>query len=243
MSDVFTTDNIDKVRARALGLPGGWEVTFSSTNDGLYHQLYVNGVLADFTDTPCQRSFVVDRECSAQELVIAAVDGENRAVDMSSRLEVQARNPAWIYRASVALGADLPRHGRIAILADHTTGQMDSTPLIERQARPDWCEWWGFGEDPFALGGMGYDAFHAPGAGNGAFGAGAFGVGARLLSLEAPLAEPGAQKVLLRLTSEKGQHGEDEIENVWSSPPSCAPGSLTATDYDVQAETLTVQIQ
>jgi len=243
MSVTFTTDNIDRLQAAALDPPRGWEITFRSANAGLHHQLYVNGELADFTDAADQRSFVVDPAGFHRELVVAAVDRDNRAVDLSNRLDSQAQRPPWIFRASVIRSADQQGGSLVAVLGDHTTGQIDPLALAERKLRPEWSPRWGFGDDPFGTGGLGYDAASAPGLGKGAFGAGAFGQDAEVLVVSAPLAEEGEHQIVLRVISESGKYADGPVQNISAYPPPPPPSSLQATNYDAQTNTLTLQIQ
>jgi len=243
MSIAFTTDNIDRLQAVELDPPRGWEITFRSANEALHHQLYINGVLADFTDTTDQRSFTVDAARFPRELAVAAVDRDNRAVDMSDRLDPEVQQPPWVYRASVVRSPNQQGGSRIVILGDHATGQIDPLALAERKLRPEWSPRWGFGDDPFALGGFGYDAASAPGLGKGAFGAGAFGQDAEVLVISAALAEEGTHRVLLRVISQSGTYADGPVENISACPPPAPPSSLQATDYDAQTNTLTLQIQ
>ncbi len=243
MSTTFITDNIDRLQATALDDLRGWEITFRSANEGLHHQLYVNGELADWTDTIEQRTFLLGADNLPREIVIAAVDRESRTVDMGANLQSQAQQPPWVYRALVVRSPKHRKGSRLAVLGDHTSGAIDPSPLVMRELRPEWGSSWGLGEDRFGLGGFGHDAGGAPGAGNGAFGAGAFGIGAEAMLISAPLLEEGTHKVLLRVISKASEYSDGAIQNIVVWPPPPAPASLRATDYDAQTGTLTLQIE
>ncbi len=109
--------------------------------------------------------------------------------------------------------------------------------------RPDWSPRWGFGEDLFGQGGLGYGATAAPGMGQGAFGAGEFGIEAETMLIAAPLLEEGTHQIQLRVISRDGGHADSSIQNVSSCPPPPPPASLQATNYDAQTTRLTLQIQ
>jgi hypothetical protein len=243
MSPVLTTDNIDRLRSRKLDAPRGWEISFRSGNEALHHQLYVNGKLTAWTDTISQRSFELDAESSPLEIVIAAVDRENRTIDLSDQLPSSLLQQPWIYRASVVYSPKYRRGARIAVLGDHGTGQIDLTPLDMRDARPEWLTQWGFGEGPFGDGGLGFDAASAPGLGKAPFGAGGFGIETEIMFLSAPLLEEDTHQVLVRLISENGEHEDSSIQNVPSCPPPPPPTHFEATNYNATTKTLTLQIQ
>ncbi len=243
MSAVLLTDNIDRLQAIALDTPRGWKISFRSTNEGLHHQLYVNGQLADWADTVEQRSFFLDAERFPHELIIAAVDSENRTVDMSGQLPTALQQPPWVYRATVVRALKHSTSSRVAVLGDHATGQVDPQPLVLRELYPDCLSRWGFGEDAFGMGGLGYNGTTAPGLGKGAFGAGPFGIESSAMSISVPLAEEGTHQILLRVISESGEYADGTIQNIPAWPPPQPPASLQATGYDAQTNTLTLQIQ
>jgi len=243
MTVTFTTDNIDRLHADALEPARGWRITFRSTNEGMHHQMYVNGRLADFTDTTHQRSFLLDAQGFAQQVVIAAVETSRRASDMSPRLAKSLRDPGWAYSALVLRTPELRTGGRIEVLGDHTTGQMDSDPLLVRRLSPSWSPRWGFGDDVFGTGAMGYDGSCAVGIGKGAFGAGAFGIDAQLAAVSGLLGQEGSHQIVLRVVTPAGEYTDGQVDQVPASLPPTPPESLAVTDYDKQNKELTLQIQ
>ena len=236
----FTTDNIDQLRAVAMVSPAGWKVTFRSTNAGMYHQLYVNRQLKDWTDTAEQRSFVLDPSNSRREIIIAAVDADNRRTDLSGLLLEAAGEEQWVYRALVKRSVGAGKGSRLALLTDHATGVMDEKPL------GTWDLWrggWAWGEDEFGRGGLGFDGALGVGLGRGAFGVGMLGIEEDVLAIQSPLAEEGTHQLVLRTIASDGQHTDSQPQAFCAYPPPPAPAGLEVTAYDEALQRLTVQIQ
>jgi len=239
----FTTDNIDQVRAVPLDFPGRYAITFRSANSGMYHQLYVNGRLADWTEAIAQRRFILDAGSSPQQVVIAAVDAARCAVDMSSRLPSSLRQPSWLLRASYPLNCRHRPGDRLEVLGDHATGQMDPVPLLVRELQPRWTPQWAWGQSAFGVGGFGYDGIGAPGLGKGAFGAGLFGIGADVVIVELPLAQEGTHQIVLRAIAPDGRHNDEAAAELVVHPPPRAPQSIEITSYQPLTDSLTLQIE
>jgi hypothetical protein len=239
----FTTDNIDRLEAEPLDWPGGWRVTFRSAHSGMHHQVYLNGCLADWTDHPDQRSFLVQADGVPRQVVIAAVSARVRSIDMSSRLAASFRQPGWVYR--VAIGRS-PRYGpgtRLAIHGDHAAGRLDPAALDAREVWPPSAPRWAWGEDLFGMGGFGYDGTAAPGLGMGAFGAGLFGLDEVLVYLAAALAEDGEHRIVLRAVAPDGSYAQAEPITATAHPPPLPAGGCRVSGYDAQTDTLTLQIE
>lgn len=242
MISEFTTEGIYALRAERRRTPPGWIVTFRSDHAGDAHQLYVNGRLVDWTDTPRQRSFALD-DYGACELIVAAVPGPKRATDFSRLLPADSRKPAWVFEAAVPRLTGLSRCDRIEVLGDGATGQLDPTPLATAQAWPESVARWACGEDRFGQGGFGYDGSQAPGAGMGAFGAGEFGMDAGAIVLRPVLSAPGEHALVIRSVSPAGGVAELPPQSFVASPPPASPSNVAVTDYDSQNQTVTLQIE
>ncbi len=243
MTDTLITTGIEYV----IGEPGldiGWVVRFGSTNTGLHHQLYINGRLACWTDSPSQRRFFLDAPVDAPvSVVVAAVAEEYRTTDLSDQLPAGLRDPSWLFRPPIVRSADGRVGDEIEILGDHAGGgELSDTPLASVEVWPEWVPRWMFGEDTFGLGGFGYDGAGAPGMGAGAFGAGMFGMDADLISIEAVLAEVGTHRIVLRTRGADGQVTDSDSIYVAAEPPPNAAESLSATNYDHQQKLLTLRI-
>jgi hypothetical protein len=241
MSATFITDNIDRLSARPLGGDGGWEITFRSGNDGLCHQLYVNGRLADWTDTAEQRSFLLKTADAPCEIVIAAIDRDRRGQDMSEAHADSLARPGWVCVAYVPRTSRLGTYDRLALLGDHATGQIDPLPLVIRDAWPGWTERWPWGRGPFGLESPGMGGLRMPGLGMGAFGAGEFGMDADLVRLEVSLRQRGLHRLLIRTIAPDGGCADTEEFTFTATPPPQPPANLMATAYDPETDALTLE--
>jgi len=240
---MITTDNITCLQTQPIDEPSGWKITFRSGNAGLHHQLYVNGSLADWTDTTKQRDFRLDPQDAPAEVLIAAVPAAFRHVDYSAELPASHQSSPWVYRAAVIRSLDHARGERLALLGDHAGGDIEETPLTECAAWPGGLPRWAFGEDRFGRGSFGHDGTLAPGLGIGAFGAGAFGFDTYACILAAALGEEGKHQLLLRTTTTDGQTSDSDITNFDAAPPPSPPGGINVSNYDPDTNTLTVNIE
>ena len=243
MTESPTTTNIDALAATPLGAPGGWRITFRSANAGMHHRFYVNGRLADWTDTVEQRSFLLDAADAPAEVAIVAVDRLDRAEDLSEAPLGSVRYAGWVHRAVVMRTPDIEPGSQLLLLGDHASGQMDETPLVRRDAWPRWLPRWAWGEDLFGLGGFGFDGLRAPGLGRGAFGAGLFGLDTTVDRVSAVLNEEGMHQLSLRAATTDGRTADGEPVTMQAAPPPPPPVAVQATAYDPQTQTLTVQLQ
>ena len=243
MTATLITTGIDYVIGE-MGFDGVWLVRFRSTNAGLHHQLYINGRLSDWTDTPDHRRFFIDEPVVAPVSVcIAAVDAEYRMTDLSEQLPADDRDPSWVFRPQLVRSASGRSGDVVEVLGDHATGgDLSLAPLASADAWPVWIPRWQFGEDRFGQGGFGYDGNCAPGLGNGAFGAGMFGMNADLIALEAVLVEDGTHRIVLRSRAADGQVTDSDSIYIDADPPPDAAEGLTATNYNQQQKQLTLQI-
>jgi hypothetical protein len=238
----FTTEGIDQVRARPLP-SGGAEVTFRSTQEGLHHQLYVNGRLAEWTEDPSQRSFFLSDLPAACRLVVVAMEGEQRQTDFSALGGALLARPPWVFRVSVPRGPWRGPGERVALMGDHASGQIDEDPLAVRDAWPLWAAHLGWGQDAFGSCAFGLDSSAAPGFGAGAFGAGPFGLDGQVVELEAALVEEGLHRLVVRRIQPDGRHTDGAEMTFLSTPPPAPPQSLEATAYDASSEMLTLQLE
>lgn len=242
MSDALVTTGIDRVSAEP-GPHHGGTVRFRSSNVGLCHQLYVNGRLADWADTPDERSFFLDHPVSTLAIRIAAISPLHRAADLAEELPEDERIPPWVYRPQVVRSIAHHAGESVEVLGDHATGDLSEEPLAVAEIWPVWIPRWAFGEDQFGEGGFGYDGANAPGMGAGAFGAGGFGMDAELIRLEATLEEEGTHKIVLRTWNRRGRDTESDPRYISVSLPCLPAASLTAVTYNHQTEQLTLQIE
>ncbi len=241
MSNALVTAGIDQLIAEP-GPHDGWTIRFRSSNAGFHHQLYLNGRLGDWTDTPDQRSFFLDCPAETLSICIAAVSPLARSLELSEQLPPEQASPPWVYRPRIPRSTANGEGQILEILGDHGTGAISELPLAAGEMWPFWMPHWAFGQDAFGEGGFGYDGSSAPGLGEGAFGAGAFGFGADLMGLEAALDEEGTHQIVLRVRAPDGQVADSGPLLVESHPPGRPPRQLAAVAYDHQSQQLTLQI-
>ncbi len=243
MTATLITTGIEYVIGE-MSFAGGWSVRFSSDNADLHHQLYLNGRLSDWTDTPGQRQFFIDEPDIAPTAVcVAAVEGKYRTTDLSEQLPVDDRNPSWVFRPQIPRPVSGRPDDTVEVLGNHAGGgEVSETPLASTQTWPAWVPRWQFGEDQFGKGGFGYDGTCAPGAGEGAFGAGMFGINADLIDLEADLPEEGSHQIVLRSRRADGQVADSDPMYIDANPLPDAAEGLSVTNYDHQQKQLTLQI-
>jgi hypothetical protein len=235
------TDGIDILALTPLG-QGALRVEFASPHTTLCHQLYVNGVLAEWTDRSDQRSFVLSRCVGAAMLTVAAVDEADRQADLSAQLPPDQVTPPWQVRLRVPRSVRyLPGQKLEAVELPGTGGEART--LACEEFWPVWLpRWAAASDDPFgtnlaALAGGG------PGLGLGAFGAGDFGVDADTVDLIVALDQPGEHAVQLRVTSDQGVLAQGLVRTFQADLPPRPPTGLSVVAYDATAELLTLSIQ
>lgn len=232
-----TTQNISSLVA-LRGDDGRSLVRFGSDNPGLYHQLYVNGVLAGWTDHPQQRQFALGQLDRAAELTVVAVDASERTIDQWNQLGLAQSHP-WICTLRVIRPAG-PAGLRLIVRGDRATGVIDDKPLAVAELTSRWSSGYGFALDGFGAGAMGLDGSNGPGL-SGAFGAGPFGCGAEVLELRLPLAAPGEHQLHLLTAGPKGQLSDPTPVSFRSSPPPPPARCVSVIDYDHPTGLLTLQ--
>jgi len=241
MTATLITTGIDQVVAEP-GPGSGWTVRFRSANAGLHHQLYVNGRLADWTDTPEQRRFLLEDPIAPLAVRVASVPASLEATDLGEQLPPGDYSPSWIHRIRVVRSISNSVGDVVEILGDHATGELSEAPLASTEIWPTWLLRWGFGEDGFGEGGFGYDGTEAPGMGAGAFGAGSFGMDTDLIALDVCLQEEGTHKIVVRTRSRDGQVMDAPVQYVSSALPPVLATGLAVNAYNSQTKQLTLQI-
>ncbi|MBN1941815.1 MAG: hypothetical protein JW849_00815 [Phycisphaerae bacterium] len=239
---VLLTDNIDRLQLHALRRPLGWRLTFRSGNDGLVHQLYVNGRLADATDTTTQRFFEISAQTFPQELAVAAVAGEFRHEDHFAELPAEAAEPAWVYRPAVLRHVQHRPGDRIAVYHDSAGGTMGQDAALSRELWPAGVPHWGWGRGGFARGGFGLDADLAPGFGAGPWGAGPLGVDVEPMDLAVAMTHDGPHAIELRVATDQGQTSAALEDSFTAHPPPAPLKAITATNYDPNTHMLSVTL-
>jgi len=173
-----TTEGITHVRVRPLALgvasdgtpvgPAAAEVTWVSTHDDRWHQVYVNGRLAGVTAARADRRLVVSAPVGRAGrhgmllVEILAVDGADRWTDFAESLsgfgDGAGAEVRLTWQAGLYLDANLEAFD---VFGDGAGGTVDyDSPLNEAPlpARPDGWEPWGYGAGGFGVGAYGQSA-------------------------------------------------------------------------------------
>ena len=237
MTEYIHTDQIDQVRS--IPFSGGWEISFRSGHAGLHHQLYIAGRLADITDHPDARRFILPTDQVPRRIEIVAVETQRRFDDHSKLLPSPPLQ--WMGKLRVVARMS-PPGSLLAVLTDHAGGVLDETPVLTRQAWPGWLSRWAWGDDRFGLGGFGYNGSLGPGAGKGSFGAGPLGIGAETFELDVPLDQTGVHQVVLRTISPDGQTSDAPPRNIECFLPPSPAEALEVIAYDHEESLITLQI-
>ena len=173
-----TTAGITHVRVRPLALdlapdgteagPGTIEVTWHSTHEDRWHQVYVGGRLAGVTTLPADRRLAVtvpagrSGRCEMLLVEVAAVEAADRWTDVADALT--GFGPGAGARVRLAWQAGLyldPNLEALDVFGDGATGTVDyEAPLNESPipARPGGRTPWGYGTGGFGIGAWGQAA-------------------------------------------------------------------------------------
>jgi hypothetical protein len=216
-------------------------VRFRSPHQGRFHQLYANGRLVAWTDSPDERAFVLAASHADRQCTVAAVAETDRATDLAGELGLE--RPDWVVERCLTRTPAWPRDAQLELHGDGGSGTFLADPLTRADAWPAWVPRWAWGEDRFARGAFGWDGSAAPGLGEGAFGAGLFGFDERTVTLRAPLVAPGSHQVKIRLLTDDGAVADGPIETVSVDPPPAPPGHISLEDYDPATGRATLNIQ
>ena len=242
MTAIPITDGIDIVALAPLGR-GTLRVEFASTHADLCHQLYVNGVLAQWTDQADQRGFVLPGCAGPAVLTVAAVDEANRQSDLSGQLPPEQVDPPWQVRLQVPRSVQYLPGQRLEATEPPPEGVGTPRTLASEEFWPVWLPRWAgvsaqpFGADLAALAGGGL------GLGLGAFGAGDFGVDADTVDLTVAFDQGGLHAVQLGVAGEGGLLAQGPAQTFQADLPPLPPLGLSVVGYDATAELVTLSIQ
>ena len=174
----YSTEGITHVRGRPLALdvgpegtavaPGAIEATWDSTQEGRWHQVYVNGQLAGVTAKPEDRRLAVSAPVGpngpAQMLLVevVAVESADRWTDFGSLLSGFGEDAGARVRLTWQAGEYLdPNLDSFDLFGDDRTGTVDyEAPLNESPvpAKPGGLVPWGYGCGGYGVGGYGQSA-------------------------------------------------------------------------------------
>jgi hypothetical protein len=225
----FTTDNIDRLAARRAA--NVLMISFRSANAGACHQLYANGRLAAWTETPDQRELTAPAPTGPARLVVAAVDPLLRDLDFASRLTSEQRGDGWVFVAAVVAGPTCRPGDQAVLLAGAVGGELDEAPLDVAELAPAWAAPAGFGQGAMGVGGAGFDA-GGPGLGLGSFGDGPMGLDASRIELTAAFDDETPRRLVVRTVWADGQTSDLPEMLFTPAPPPQPPAGISATSYD-----------
>jgi hypothetical protein len=241
MTTTFITTGIDQLQASPRS-GGGWLISFRSQHEGLFHQLYANGRLVDWTDLPEQRQFLLPEAAWPREVCVAAVQEQDRATDLSSHLPSEIRDPDWIYNVRLARQIAQRRGDLVEVMGDQATGQTPEALLAAEEPWPAHLERWGFGEEDFGQDSFGFECAAAPGLGMGGFGGGEFGMDGGVMELDVPLQEEGRHNLQVLLRRQDGQVAALPLVQIESSPPPAPTRRIAFDHYDALDHQITLSI-
>ncbi len=242
MTAMPITDGIDILAVTPLNR-GALQVEFGSSHAALCHQLYVNGVLAEWTDQSDQRSFLLSRCVSPAVLAVAAVEEADRQTDLSEQLPPPQIDPPWQARIRVPRSVQYLPGQRLEAVELPSGGVGVARTLASEEFWPVWLPRWAgasaepFGADLAALAGEGL------GLGLGAFGAGDFGVDADTVDLTLTFEQSGEHSVQLRVTDQQGLLAQGPVRTFQADLPPQPPAGLSVVAYDGASELVTLSIQ
>lgn len=220
---------------------GGWEISFSSGYVGMHHQLYLNGTLADWTDTRGQRRFWLPPCDAPRDAAVVAVAPGDRMVDFSNDSGGMLSAPPWTARRVVVRSPSASRAAKVVLLC-RGPGSEQPTLLTQKEHWPAQSSRHGLGQDALGKGGFGYGGQAAPGLGKARFADGPFGFEQAVMVLEAALLQEGMNELTVGMIDVLGRQTFLPAQNVLSLPPPPPPDSLTIIGYDRQTLTLTLNI-
>jgi hypothetical protein len=238
---IYSVEGITHVRACPLAIdlsggeavvpPGALEVTFDSTQEGGWHQVYVNGHLAGVTAAPEDRRLIVSAPvgCSGPARVllveVVAVGPQDRWTDFGGQIQGFGADAGAEVRLSWQAGEYLdPNLASFDVFADGCTGSVDyGAPLNESPI-------------PAAPGGL------APwGYGGGGYGVGAYGQAAARYEWTTDILEPGAWRLAVVAVDAAGNRLATAAEVAIDVTPVARPAqAFRAAAYDAQTRVATL---
>jgi hypothetical protein len=159
---------LDVAGGQAVSPPGAVEVTWNSTQEGCWHQVYVNGCLAGVTARASDRRLVVsapvgrDGPAGALAVEVVAVDAADRWTDFAGQLAGFPEAGGMQVRLSWQAGEYLdPNLESFDVFGDDRTGAVDYAAALNEApvpARPGGQAPWGYGAGGYGVGGYGRSA-------------------------------------------------------------------------------------
>ena len=240
----YTTEGITHVRVRPLALdlasddavvaPGAVEAIWDSTQEGAWHQVYVNGQLTGVTAKPEDRRLVVSAPVGpggpTETLLVevVAVESADRWTDFGSLLAGLGQDAGAQVRLTWQAGEYLdPNLDSFDLFGDDRTGTVDyEAPLNESPvpAKPGGLAPWGYG--------------------CGGYGVGGYGQSAALYEWTTDLLEPGTWRLAVVAVDSAGNRLATAAEvEINVAPLPRPPDDFRVIAYDAQTRTATLAWQ
>jgi hypothetical protein len=223
-------------------------VTWRSSREGMFHQVYVNGQFAGATIDPQQRRLVILAPSSFQAAVrveVIAVEPKDVQRDFASEIEQPACGSGRV-RLTLLRSQTLPIGATANIYFDHGTGQMDYVAPLNDSPIPIWpCvqDKAGFGMAWFGTGDFGYDAAASVGFGKGSFGNGQFGLDADTIEWVSSALPVGKYRFGVKIVDARGNESPaSETELIPVIPAAKPAARLDVVAFDPQTNRLTLSV-
>jgi hypothetical protein len=259
MAVSFLRDGIHSVRVLVLpdGIaPGGAPaavsrtalVSWCSSNEGMFHQVYVNGWFGGATLDARQRQLVIHAPSSFQSAVrveVIAVEPKDAHADLACQLDRPASGCGRV-RLILLRSQALPAEARADFYFDNGTGEIDYKQPLNACPIPIWpClqDKAGFGTTKFGRGDFGYDSAASVGFGKGSFGNGQFGLDADILEWISPVLPLGRYRFGVKVGDRQGNESSaSETQAMYVIPAARPAAKLTVTAFDPQTSQLTLSV-
>ncbi len=228
------TQQATAISLRSDAVSGLWELAFRSDATDAYHQLYLDGELADVTHSPSQRTFLIRSAAAPREVEILATPWATRHHAQSLPA------PQWHHRTRLLRSVAHQPGEQAELLRDDARGG-EFTLADSQEIWDDTHPHWGFGNGQLGCGGFGVDGDLAPGFGCGVFGAGPLGFDAEEIRLAVTFPHSGLFH--LRAQTRRGEALSAPAEATFAAivpPPPLA--SIRATQYDPTTQHLSLEV-
>jgi hypothetical protein len=223
-------------------------VTWCSSNEGMLHQVYVDGRFGGATLDAQQRQLVVQAPSSFQAAVkieVIAVKPQDAHEDFASRLERPARGRGRV-KLILLRSQTLPAEAWANFYFDNGTSEIDYMQPLNAYPIPLWpCphDKAGFGMAQFGGGDFGYDSAASVGLGKGSFGHGQFGLDADTLAWISPVLPLGRYRFGVRVVDRRrNESSASETQTVSVIPAARPAAKLNIVAFDPQTNQLTMTV-
>jgi hypothetical protein len=222
-------------------------VTWRSSLEGKYHQIYVNGRYAGSTIDAGQRQIVVQVPSSFESAVrieVFGVEPDQAHIDFSSELAAYGVDSGRV-KVKMLRSQHLPADATVNIYCDGGTGSIDYGQPLNKEVIHIWPTWQdkaGFSMAGFGVSDFGWDCAAAVGFGRGIFGEGEFGIDADTVECVSEPMPMGAYRFGVKIIDEWGNESiASEVGPVVVTPGARPAKGLEVASFDVESKTLVLE--